>query len=45
MRAVEKARDTFVVATLVSGTFLGSPLPIDHAFVVSSGKISRLVIG
>lgn len=45
VRAVERARDSLVVATLVSGTFPGSPLPIDHAFVVSSGKISRLVIG
>jgi hypothetical protein len=42
--AVEQARDTFVVTTLVSGTFPGSPLPIDHVFVVSNGKISRLVI-
>jgi hypothetical protein len=45
VRAVEQVRDALVVATLVSGTFPGSPLPIDHAFVVSSGKISRLVIG
>lgn len=45
VRAVERGRDSLVVATLVSGSFPGSPLPIDHAFVVSSGKISRLVIG
>jgi hypothetical protein len=45
VRAAEHARDSLVVATLVSGTFPGSPLPIDHAFVVSSGKIRRLVIG
>jgi hypothetical protein len=45
VRAVELVRDSLVVATLVSGTFPGSPLPIDHAFVVSRGKISRLVIG
>jgi len=45
VRAVEQARDSLVVATLVSGTFPGSPLPINHAFVVSSGKIRRLVIG
>ncbi|MGA8535691.1 MAG: hypothetical protein WB615_16400 [Candidatus Tumulicola sp.] len=45
VRAVERVGDTLVVATLVSGTFLGSPLPIDHAFVVSSRKIRRLVIG
>jgi SnoaL-like domain len=45
VRAVEQARGSLVVGTLVSGTFPGSPLPIDHAFVVSNGKISRLVIG
>jgi hypothetical protein len=45
VRAVEQTRDSLVVATLVSGTFPGSPLPIDHAFVVLSGKIHRLVIG
>jgi hypothetical protein len=45
VRAVEQARDSLVVATLVSGTFPGSPLPIDHAFVVLNGKIHRLVIG
>lgn len=42
---VEEVRDSVVVATLVSGAFPGSPLPIDHAFVVSTGKISRLLIG
>ena len=45
VRTVEQARDALVVGTLVSGTFPGSPLPIDHAFIVSSGKIRRLVIG
>ncbi len=42
---VEQARDSVVVTTLVTGAFPGSPLPIDHAFVVLTGKISRLVIG
>jgi hypothetical protein len=45
VRTVERAGDSLVAATLVSGTFPGSPLPINHAFVVSSGKIRRLVIG
>jgi hypothetical protein len=45
VRAVEQAGDTLIVGTPVSGTFRGSPLPIDHAFVISNGKIARLVIG
>ena len=43
--AVKQERHAIVVATLVSGAFEGSPLPIDHAFTLSNGKIGRLVIG
>ena len=45
VRAVKQVDNAIVVTTLVSGTFPGSPLPIDHAFVISNGKIGRLVIG
>jgi ketosteroid isomerase-like protein len=44
-QAAEQMGDNLVVTTLVSGTFPGSPLSIDHAFVLSGEKISRLVIG
>lgn len=43
--SAQQSQNDLVVAVIVSGTFPGSPLPIDHAFVVLDGKITRLVIG
>jgi hypothetical protein len=43
--SAQQSQGNLVVAVIVSGTFPGSPLQIDHAFEVSSGKIARLVIG
>lgn len=45
IQAAEQAGDRLVVSTIVSGAFPGSPLGIDHAFVLSGEKITRLVIG
>jgi SnoaL-like domain len=45
VQAAERVGDSLVVTTLVTGTFPGSPLRIDHAFVLSEEKINRLVIG
>ena len=44
-QAAKQVGDHLVVTTVVSGTFPGSPLSIDHAFVLSGEKINRLVIG
>ncbi len=45
VRSAQQSQGNVVVDVSVSGTFPGSPLQIDHAFVVSSGKIARLTIG
>ncbi len=45
VEAIEQVGDSLVVTTLVSGIFPGSPLRIDHTFVLADEKISRLVIG
>ncbi len=36
--------ETVIVSGLVSGDFLGSPVLLDHTFMLSGGKISRLKI-